>query len=475
MESLDQEISTPEHAAHNTSDLETRTGAQRRAYVFALAFTASVGGFLFGYDLSLIGAANVFLKEQFHLGEELLGFTTASAALGCMVGPFLGAWLCDAIGRERTMMVAALLLAAGAIMTALSQTITLFNVFRITGGVGVGLCSVASPLYIAEIAPAKLRGSLGIMYQLAIVVGSTAAPLVAYVLVRVFPDAVSWRWMFGSQMAVVVLFALFLVLLPHSPRWLALRGRLAEARQVLARVHGAQAADGELNEIRQSLAQESGGLKELFQPGLRYALLIGLCLAFFNNWTGWSAMGGYIPMLFEMAGVQQRHVAILQFSLTYLAMALMTVASMWLIDRVGRRPLWITASILMALITAVTGVTFHFQVHGPLVLLVIVLCTVPHGLALGGLPWLMMSELFPTRIRARAVAVTTTFLWLVIFTCGQFFPMLIGWSQRRLGSPAGAFWVFTLVCICSTLFGWRMLPETRGRTLEEIAGSWRQR
>ena len=465
----------PEHVANNASDLETRTGSQRRAYVFTLAFIAAVGGFLFGYDLSLIGAANVFLKEQFHLGEKLLGFTTASAALGCMFGPFLGAWLCDAIGRERTMIVASLLLAVGAIMTALAQTITLFNVFRILGGVGVGLCSVASPLYIAEIAPAKLRGSLGIMYQLAIVVGSTAAPLVAYVLVRVFPDTVSWRWMFGSQMAVVVFFALFLFLLPHSPRWLALRGRFAEARQVLAKVHGSQAADGELSEIRQSLCQEVGGLKELFQPGLRYALLIGLCLAFFNNWTGWSAMGGYIPMLFEMAGVQQRHVAILQFSLTYLAMAVMTVASMWLIDRVGRRPLWITASILMAAITAVTGTTFHFQVHGPLVLLVIMLCTVPHGLALGGLPWLMMSELFPTRIRARAVAVTTTFLWIVIYTCAQFFPMLIGWSQRRLGSPAGAFWVFTLVCICSTLFGWRMLPETKGRTLEEIAGSWRRR
>jgi len=178
-------------------------------------------------------------------------------------------------------------------------------------------------------------------------------------------------------------------------------------------------------------------------------------------------------MLLEMAGVQERHLAILQFSLTYLAMALMTVASMWLIDRVGRRPLWMVASVLMALITAVTGTVFHFQMHGPVVLLVIVLCTVPHGLALGGLPWLMMSELFPTRIRAQAVAVTTTFLWIVIYTCGQFFPMLIGWSQRHLGSPAGAFWVFTLVCLCSTLFGWRLLPETKGRTLEEIARWWR--
>ena len=170
----------------------------------------------------------------------------------------------------------------------------------------------------------------------------------------------------------------------------------------------------------------------------------------------------------------ERQAAILQFAVTYLAMALMTVASMGLIDRVGRRPLWMVASVLMAAITAVTGAVFHFQVRGPMVLLVLVLCTVPHGLALGGLPWLMMSELFPTRIRAQAVAVTTTFLWVVIYTCGQFFPMLIGWSEQHLGSPAGAFWVFTLVCVWATLFGWRLLPETKGRTLEEIAGSWRK-
>ena len=329
-------------------------------------------------------------------------------------------------------------------------------------------------MYIAEVAPAKMRGSLGIMYQLAIVVGSTAAPLAAYGLVQVFPDAVSWRWMFGSQMAVVLVFATFLFKLPPSPRWLARQGRFEQAREVLARVHGAEVADTELVEIRQSLAQEEGGLKELFQPGLRYALFIGLCLAFFNNWTGWSAMGGYIPYLLRMAGVSQ-NAAILQFSVTYLAMAIMTVASMWLIDRVGRRPLWMTASILMAVITALTGIVFHFQVRGPLVLIVLILCTVPHGLALGGLPWLMISEIFPTRIRAQAVAVTTTFLWLIIYSCAQLFPMLTGWSERHFHSPGGAFWVFTLVCLFSTLFGWKILPETRGRTLEDISGSWRKR
>ena len=276
---------------------------KRTRYIFAIAFTAAVGGFLFGYDLSLIGAANIFLKEQFHLNAAALGFTTASAALGCVFGPFLGGWLCDAIGRERTMIVASLLLAVGAIMTALSQSIVLFNTFRILGGVGVGLCSVASPMYISEVAPHKMRGKLGMMYQLAIVVGSTAAPLVAYVLVRIFPDSVSWRWMFGSQMVVVILFTVFLFMLPPSPRWLVQKGRSDEAARVLNKVHGEGAAPTELREIKEAIEEEAGGLRELLLPGIRYAVLIGFLLAFFNNWTGWSVMGGYIPILFEMAGV----------------------------------------------------------------------------------------------------------------------------------------------------------------------------
>jgi len=448
--------------------------SRRRLYMLGVVFTAAVGGFLFGYDLSLIGAANVFLKDQFHLSEQMLGFTTASAALGCVFGPFLGAWLCDAVGRERTTMLAAGLLGISAFMTAIAPTINLFNTFRIIGGVGVGLCSVASPMYIAEVAPPKQRGGLGVMYQLAIVVGSTAAPLVAYLLVRNLPDSVSWRWMFASQIAVVVFFTGFLFLLPHSPRWLAQRGRVEEARLVLVRLHGAETAELELREIQQSLTEESGGFKELLQPGMRYALLIGLLLGVFNNWTGWSAIGGYIPMLFEMAGVHQRHVALLQFSFTYLAMAVLTIISMGLIDRLGRRPLWLFASVFMALITAGTGVVFHYQLHGWPVLLVILLCALPHGLALGPLPWLMMSEIFPTRIRAKAVAVTTTWLWLVIYTAAQLFPMLIGFSQRHIGSPAGAFWIFTIVCICAVLFGWKMLPETKGRTLEEIGRAWRR-
>jgi sugar porter (SP) family MFS transporter len=441
-------------------------------YVSFISLVATIGGFLFGYDLSLIGSANSFLRDQFHLGEAALGFATASAALGCMAGPFMGGWLCDRIGRERTMMVAAVMLAAGSLMTAFAPTIFIFNVFRILGGVGVGLCSLASPMYINEVAPPRIRGRLGLTYQLAIVVGSTASPLVAYMILQFFPESVAWRWMFGSQMVFVLLFAVFLFRLPASPRWLAERGRFDEAASILKKVHGPEVAITEMKEIKMALAEETGGFAELWLPGIRRALLIGCLLAFFGNWTGWSGIGGYIPIMLQMAGVQSQSSAILQFGFTYLAMAIVTVLSMFLVDRVGRRPLWIFASVLMAIITLVTGLVFHYQIHGWVVLLVITLCTVPHGLALGGLPWLMMSELFPNRIRAKAVAVTTTFVWIAIFAIAQIFPLLSGWSERHLGSIAGAFWMFTFICICAFFFGIKMMPETRGRSLEEIAQSW---
>jgi sugar porter (SP) family MFS transporter len=443
-------------------------------YAFAIAFVASVGGFLFGFDLAIVCAANLYLRDAFHLSPSAFGFATGSAALGCIIGPFLGAWLCDAIGRNRTMMVACALLGIGSIMTAIPKDIVTFNVFRIVGGVGVGLCSVASPMYISEISPPRMRGGLGIMYQLAIVVGSIAAPFVSYLIIKAAPESVAWRWMFASELLPVVCFLIFLFFLPPSPRWLAGRGRHDEALAVLTHVDGAEFARQEMAQIKASLSEETGRFSELFLPGMRYALLIGLLLAFFNNWTGWSVMGGYIPLLFESSGLKDRAVGVLQFAVTYGFMGLMTLVACWTVDRVGRRPLWLFASALMAVVTALTGAVFHFQLSGSVVLLVIILCTVPHGLALGPLPWLMMSEIFPTRIRARAVSLTTAFLWVTIYSGAQLFPILSDYSQKKIGSVGGVFWLFTGICLVAFLFGWKMLPETKGRTLEEIAASWKK-
>ena len=461
-------------------------------FVYRIAFVAAIGGFLFGFDLGMIGAANIYLRDQFHLSDAQFGLATASAGIGCILGPFVGAWLCDAVGRKRTMIAAAVLLALSAIATAAPEMlagssvrsiVTVFNIFRAVGGLGVGLCSIASPMYIAEVAPPKKRGRLGLMYQLAIVCGHIVAPLIGYLVVISLPhcDGVAeiawqqpWRWMFASETVCVLVFVSFVFSLPSSPRWLAEKGRHDEALEVLTRVGGPAYARREIEEIRSSLEQETGGWGELLTPGMRHALLIGLLLAFFNNWTGWSVIGAYIPDLFELSGLEDRAAAIGRFALTYGAMGLMTVVSLVLMDRVGRRPLWMFASLLMAAITCATGFVFHLQLTGGIVLVVIMLCTVPHGIALGGIPWLMMSELFPTRVRAKAVSITTTFLWVAIFTGAYLFPALKTASTALVGSVGGAFWLFTAICILSFLFGWRMMPETKGRTLEEIAESWKK-
>ena len=563
-----------------TEHLETRP---RNSYAFRIAFVASIGGFLFGFDLGMIGAANVYLRDQFQLSDAQFGFATASAVLGCIFGPFFGAWLCDAIGRKRTMIVAALLLAVSAVVTAIpdllsdgsaDSTMRVFNIFRFVGGLGVGLCSIASPMYIAEMAPAARRGSLGMMYQLAIVVGHAVAPLIAFIVVKVLstkfgvsdtalPENLwlqAWRWMFLSETVCVAIFVLFVFGLPFSPRWLAEKGRFDDAEQVLALVDGPEHARQEISEIKASLEVQQGSWADLFSPGMRYALLIGILLTFFNNWTGWSVIAAYIPRLFELSGFD-RESAIGNFAAVYGAMGLMTVVSLVLMDRVGRRPLWFFASVAMAIITAVTGYLFYQEVTGWPVLVILTLVTVPHGIALGGLPWLMMSELFPTHLRAKAVSITTTVLWVFIFAGAYLFPLITGAFQQRvltarhvltsgetisfidsnpdrientsgdfsetgfrpldqvtvlgaanaqnngtflidevsanhlvlnrnlqlseepagadvtlqIGSVGPAFWIFTVVCILSLLFGLTMMPETKGRTLEEIGTSWQKR
>lgn len=452
--------------------LEAQAQRTRNIYILSTAMTAAIAGFLFGYDGAIMGASILYLRDQFHFNAETMGFVMSSSVIGCVFGPFAGGWLCDRIGREKTIIVCAALLGVGALMTAIASSVTVFTIFRIVGGFAIGLGSIASPMYIAEVAPPKMRGRLGLTFQLAVVVGSAAAPLAAYPMSLYLQPEAAWRWMFASQLVVVLLLVVFVCLLPPSPRWLAEKGRFDEALGVLNKVHGPELAAVELAEIKESVNEEKGGWSELWLPGIRFALLVGLLLAFFNNWTGWSAMGGYITNLVEMSGVKSHSTAILQFAFTYVAMTIMTIVSIWLVDRVGRRPLWIFASFLMAAVTLMTGFVFAYHIHGIVVLLVLMLCTVPHGIALGGLPWLMMSELYPNRVRAKAVAITTTFLWMVIFSCGQLFPIFVQISNNAIGSPAGVFWLFTVICLFSALFGCTIMPETKGRTLEDIAASW---
>ncbi|MHB8863953.1 MAG: sugar porter family MFS transporter [Pirellulaceae bacterium] len=443
-------------------------------YVFGIAFVASVGGFLFGYDLAIMGGANRYLQQQFRLSEAGFGFTTASATLGCAMGPFLGAWLCDRFGRRRTLIGASLLLGVGAVLTALPRDIYTFNVFRIVGGVGVGLCSIASPMYIAEVAPPKNRGGLGFMYQLAIVAGCVLSIYVAYLLADWFPPTTNWRWMFGSEMVAILVFLIFLIMIPETPRWLAARGLEPQAIAVLKRIGGVTYAREQIEEIRKSLNEETGTWGELWEPGMKRALAVGVLLAIFNNYTGWSGIYNYLPTIFLQAGFLTTSSAIFQYMLAFAFMGAMTLIACFVVDRLGRRPLWIAASALMIGANILVGILFQLNVTGFMVLLGICLLAIPHSFALGPLPWLMMSELYPTRIRARAVSITTTVLWITSFFPVFLFPFLQRGSEYYLGTVAGVFWIYAGICVFSLLFGFGWLPETKGRTLEAIADSWKR-
>jgi len=253
-----------------------------RFYAFFVAFVAAIAGFLFGYDLVIISGAAIFIRDHFSLSPSQFGFAVSSAILGCIAGPFLGAGLCDWVGRKSTLMLSGVLFAVGAIGAALAGSIGIFNLFRIVGGLGVGVSSLAAPMYISEIAPARQRGRMGIMYQLAITVGCLAAAVVSYFLARYVSPTVSWRWMMASVVCPVVAFALLLLKVPQGPRWMAARGQFDEAFQSLARIDGVEHARRELEEIKASLAGESGtigysgtrsncGSMDVGSPGARRA------------------------------------------------------------------------------------------------------------------------------------------------------------------------------------------------------------
>jgi SP family arabinose:H+ symporter-like MFS transporter len=448
----------------------------RSFYILAVALSAAIGALFIGFDGSIGNAALPYLIPQFHLKGASTGIFQSSGLLGLIVGPLFGGWVCDRFGREKTMIAGASIMTVSALAQSLAPSLDFFIATRIGTGLAGGLIAIASPMYIAEVAPPAIRGKIGLCYQLAIVVGSTVAPFCALPFSwmaeahTVTPET-CWRLMLASQLIIAPVLLYFLSQLPPSPRWLADQGRFDEALDVLRKVHEPHLADRELVEIKGAVKREEGGWGELWQPGIRFALLIGLCLAFFNNWTGWSAMGGYITTLVKMSGVASNSDAIYEYGITYLVMSIVTVISMFFVDKLGRRPLWNFAAVLMAAATGATGYVFYHHISGILVLVVLCLCTVPHGIALGGLPWLMMSELYPNRIRAKAVALNTSFLFFIIFTCNLLFPVFTDYSQEWIGSPALVFWGFTVICVLALVFGLTIMPETKGRTLEDISGS----
>jgi sugar porter (SP) family MFS transporter len=442
---------------------------KRPGLVYLIAMVAALGGFLFGYDLAIISGVTIILKTELHLTPEQLGLATGSALLGCMFGPILGGTLSDRLGRRRTLIVAGLLFAAGAVGSSLAPDLLGFNLFRVIGGLGVGLASVVSPMFIAEVAPARIRGALVTVNQLAIVVGLSSSVFVSYGL----SFGEHWRWMLVSNAVPVPFLFAGLLLVPESPRWLMQKNRHREALDVLTRIDGRQNAESEIREILASTGVQ-GSFGELLRPGMRFALMIACSLAILQQVTGVSILFAYLPIIFQKAGFLNATDAIRQNMIVAIWNVICTVVAMLVVDRLGRRPLLLVGTLGMALGLTLTGAFFHWQKSGGYVVLTVLVSVGAYLVSLAPLTWLIMSEIFPNRLRGRAMGIASVCVWVASFLTTIGFPPMVAYFERTCGTPALAFWVFAAVSILAFLFCLVFVPETKGRTLEELGASWTQ-
>ncbi len=436
-------------------------------YAYLIAAVAAISGLLFGFDTAVINGALIFLRQELSLSTRDTEIATSSLLAGCAAGAALAGWLTDRWGRKRILVASAVLFAASSLGAALPRHLGEFVAARLAGGLAIGVASVLAPLYIAEISPRAIRGRLVSLNQMAIVTGILLAYFVNWLLSFAGPS--SWRWMFASAAVPSAGFFLALLVVPESPRFLVETGNETEALAVLQRVGGREQAPVELAEIRDTIAEESGTLRELFARRLRRPLGIAVFLAVFQQVTGINTVIYYGSLIFkEQVGGQSDSAAIGANVIIGSVNFLMTIVALWTIDRLGRRPLMMLASAGMAVSLFLLG--FLFRVQPPpaaAVLAAILLYVASFGVGLGPGVWVVISELFPTRIRGRAMSIATVTLWLACILVAATFLSLV----EAVGST-GAFWLYAAASVLNFLFIWRVMPETRGRSLEEIERSW---
>ena len=440
---------------------QLQKGSARHLYLPAMV--ASLGGLLFGYDTAVINGAIVFIKQQFALSDSQTEIAASSLLLGCVVGASVAAFTSDRFGRKRVLLGAAALFTISSIGAALPRDLIQFAVARLLGGVAIGIASTLSPLYIAEISPARNRGLLVCLNQLAIVTGILLSYSVNYLLTGAGPT--NWRWMFASAALPSAGFLLTLLFIPESPRWLMQKGREQEAEHFLAQIVGPQAAAAEIADIRAAISEESG---DLLDPTFRKALIVAILIALFSQFTGINTIIYYGSIVFLEHVPHQTASSALWANVVIGAINFAaTIVGMFLIDRSGRKPLLMSAFAGMALSLVAVSAAIHFQAAGAIVLIFVLTYVACFAVGVGTGTWVVMSEICPTRVRGRAMSVATVCLW-----CGTLLVTLTFLSLVNLFTASGAFLLYATVSIAAFLFVWRTLPETKGRTLEEIEKWW---
>lgn len=452
---------------------------QANLYLFLIALISAMGGFLFGYDWVVIGGAKPFYEQFFQIADNpvMQGWAMSSALIGCLVGALSAGKLSDRLGRKPILVLAAGLFICTAIGTGAANSFTLFNVFRLIGGFAIGIASSLSPMYIAEIAPAHLRGRFVSINQLTIVLGILASQIANWqiaepVAIGATADMIreswngqmGWRWMFWAMTVPAALFFVFSFVLPESPRWLATSGRREAALKVFTRMGGGDYAHRELATIEAAAVGQSqeGGFKQLFRPAMYKVLTIGIVMAVLQQWCGINVIFNYAQEIFMAAGYGVSDV-LMNIVVTGITNVIFTILAMFVVDRWGRKALTLIGSFGLAIIYAFMGAAYYFNITGMVLLIIVVMAIACYAMTLATAMWVIISEIFPNRVRGVAMSVCTFSMWAACFVLTYSFPML----NSSLGA-AGTFWLYGVICLAGGVFVVFYLPETKGKSLEEL-------
>ena len=453
------------------------------AYVIFMAAVAAIGGILFGYDTAVISGTTDIVRNQFSLSASGEGWYVGCALIGSIIGVLCAGSLSDYIGRKITMLISAAFFSISAIGCAVCGSFDALVAFRIIGGVGIGIVSIVSPIYISEVSPAKIRGTLVSLYQLAVTAGFLLAYLANWAIdagidpaaaadaglwSRMF-NAEAWRGMLGSETLPALLFLFIIFFIPESPKWLIIKGKPSEATAVLSRILGSEdEINAEVEATRSSSGEDKGSWSDLLKPGILVAVLAGCAIAILGQFMGVNAVLYYGPKIFSEAGFDNPMFSTVLVGLVNFAT---TVLAVFIIDRVGRKQLiyWGVSGMIICLM----AIGIYFATGGALgngfmlaFFLAYVFCC---AISISAIVFVLLSEMYPNSIRGRAMSLAGFMLWVGTYLVGQLTPVLLEWSQ------AGTFFIFAVMCVPYMLIMWKVIPETTGKTLEEIEEYWTKR
>jgi SP family sugar porter-like MFS transporter len=450
------------------------------SYLLGISLISAMGGLLFGYDWVVIGGAKPFYEPFFGITESpaMQGWAMSCALIGCLAGAVLSGWMSDRFGRKKLLILSAGLFIAASIGTGGAGSFTSFVFFRILGGIGIGLASNLSPMYIAEVTPGKVRGAFVSINQLTIVIGILTAQIINWRIARPVPEGAStaeilaswngqtgWRWMFYACTVPASLFFILMWLVPESPRWLVkTRKSRQKAHNILARIGGADYAGSELISIEETLNNPEGETDfSLFRkPGMKKLLILGIVLAVFQQWCGINVIFNYAQEIFANAGYSVSD-TLFNIVITGSVNLIFTFVGMFTVDRLGRKALMLIGAGGLACIYAVIGIMYFAHLQGLPLLIMVVTAIACFAMSLGPVTWVVLSEIFPNRFRGTAMAVATFSLWAACFVLTYTFPLL-----NNLFKASGTFWLYGLICVLGFWFILKKLPETKGKSLEGI-------